>query len=185
MPQSYKAGLIVSLLIGILYIKRSFIMYGLISKKELYDITDKVVECLGGGDNARALLLETASAETLCGEAIDDSWSVGMGVFQFDKIGFNDVKARTSKANANKVHKCFGIDINKVVYSDLRYSPLLGAIFCRLKYILVPKPIPADIQSRADYWKVYYNSVLGSGTVEHYISNSIATGAYQNEQRST
>jgi len=178
MPQSYKAVIFVSLLIGVLYTKRSFVMYGLINKKELYDIVDKVVECLGGGNNARALLLETASAETLCGEAIDDSWSVGMGVFQFDKIGFNDVKERTSKSNAYKVYKCFGIDINKVSYSDLRYSPLLGAIFCRLKYILVPKPIPSDIQSRAEYWKIYYNSVLGAGTPEHYISNSIETEVY-------
>jgi len=176
-PQ-YKAVIAISLLMGILFIKRGFLMYGLISKKELYNIIDKVVECLGGGDNARALLLETASAETLLGEAVDSSFNSGMGIFQFDKIGFDDVKARTSTANANKVYHCFGIDIKKVDYTDLRYSPLLGAIFCRLKYILVPKPIPSDIQSRANYWKIYYNSVLGAGTPEHYVNSAINTGVY-------
>jgi len=144
--------------------------YGLTSRTHLYDITDDVVNCLGGGENAKKLLLETAAAETGMGEAVDKSWWVGIGLMQFDKIGFDDVKQRTSELYKEKVLACFGVDIDRVEHTDLRWSPLLSVIFARLKYRLVPSAIPSTLDGRAAYWKKWYNSELGAGTVEHYIS---------------
>lgn len=150
--------------------------YGLINKQQIYDAVDAVVNCLGGGDNAKKMLLETAAAETAMGEAVDSSWWTGIGLMQFDEIAFIDVQQRTSKARKEQVLKCFGIDIDRVVHTDLRWSPLLSVIFARLKYQLVPGMIPSTQTERAAYWKKWYNSSLGKGTPEHYVSAARKNG---------
>lgn len=147
-------------------------MYGLLGKQQIYDTVDKVVECLGGGDNAKKLLLEVSAAETDMGNAIDTSWLTGIGLMQFDKIGFDDVVLRTSRHKKDLVMKCFGIDINRVVHTDLRWNPLLSIIFARLKFLLVPASIPSTQTERANYWKKWYNSSLGKGTPEHYMKSA-------------
>ncbi|DAB27330.1 MAG: hypothetical protein A2513_04360 [Sulfurimonas sp. RIFOXYD12_FULL_33_39] len=144
--------------------------YGLISQNDIYKAVDRVVECLGGGAAAKMLLLETSAAETDMGDAHDLTWNTGIGLMQFDKIGFDDVKIRTSQAKKQKVKECFGVDIDKVIHTDLRWSPLLSVIFARLKYLLVPNAIPNTIGGRAEYWKRWYNSSLGKGTPEHYLA---------------
>ena len=44
-----------------------------------------------------------------------------------------------------------------------------GVVFCRLKYRRVPKPLPSSVEECAKYWKRWYNSDLGRGTVSHFI----------------
>jgi len=163
-------------LLGAVYYKRSLMYYGLVNRQQIYDTVNKVVDCLGGGNNARALLLETSAAETGMGDAHDSSWWVGIGLMQFDEIGFIDVQQRTSRAKKDLVLKCFGVDIDRVVHTDLRWSPLLSVIFARLKFQLVPSAIPSTIEGRADYWKKWYNSSLGKGTPEHYIKSAVKYG---------
>jgi len=45
----------------------------------------------------------------------------------------------------------------------------LQIIFCRIHYRRVPKPLPYTLEDQAVYWKAYYNSHLGKGTVEKFI----------------
>ncbi len=163
-------------LMGLLYYKRSIMQYGFINEEQLFNTVDNVVNTLGGGEPARRLLLETASAETLMGKAIDTSWNTGIGIMQFDEIGFDDVKQRTPQSKKDLVLKAYGIDIDRVNHTDLRWSPLLSVIFARLKYMLVPSKIPTNIQGRAAYWKRWYNSELGAGTIEHYVNNAVSNG---------
>lgn len=63
----------------------------------------------------------------------------------------------------------FGIDIELVEWEHLRYNPLLAMLFTRLKYKLIPELVPKSIEARARYWKMFYNSKAGKGTVEHYL----------------
>ena len=44
-----------------------------------------------------------------------------------------------------------------------------GIVFCRLKYRRVPKPLPSGVEECAKYWKRWYNSDLGKGTVSHFM----------------
>ena len=44
-----------------------------------------------------------------------------------------------------------------------------GIIHARIKYWRVPKKMPTSVEGQANYWKKYYNSELGVGSVEHYI----------------
>lgn len=152
------------------------IQYGLVNKAHLIDIVDKVVEALGGGEPAKALLMETAAAETGIGVIKDTTPNVGMGLMQFDRIGFDDVKLRTTKANKDATLRMLGVDIMGVQYEDLRFNPFLSVIFARLKYKLVPSAIPATIEGRAAYWKKWYNSSLGKGTTQSYLTSAARYG---------
>ena len=44
-----------------------------------------------------------------------------------------------------------------------------GIIVCRLHYRRVPKPLPKNLEEQASYWKQWYNTEKGAGTVEHFI----------------
>lgn len=148
-------------------------MYGVLSKDDIKKTAEIVVKILGGGENAVKLLLETCAAETLMGTYRNKiQYNYGLGLCQFDKIAFLNVQQKTSLTKKELIIKWFNIDIDKVEYRELAYSPLLSMIWCRLYYLLVPSVIPSTLEGRAEYWKKYYNSVLGSGTVEEYIKKS-------------
>ena len=43
---------------------------------------------------------------------------------------------------------------------------------CRLHYRRIPKPLPSSAEAQAEYWKKYYNSMAGRGTVEDFLVRS-------------
>lgn len=150
-------------------------MYGITKGFDLHAMAKQVCDCLGHGKHKKAvnLLMETAGQETLLGKLDDLSEFAGMGLTQFDKIPFYDVKDRCRESDKQKVLDCFGIDINIVEWTDLRYNPLLCFIFTRLKYKKIEEPIPLTLEERGKYWKKYYNSELGKGTAKEYVYNNI------------
>jgi hypothetical protein len=149
-------------------------MYGLVNRHHLSDAVKEVCECLGYGSssNADKLLIETSGAETHKGQAKDNSIGAGMGITQFDKMPFYDVKDRCRNSDKNKIKEYFNIDIDLVEWEHIRYNPLLCLIFTRLKYLKVSESIPTDLKGRARYWKQYYNTEAGKGTIEHYIESN-------------
>ena len=61
---------------------------------------------------------------------------------------------------------------------DNRQLALMSNLFyatamCRVHYRRVPASLPDadDIQGMAEYWKQYYNTPLGKGTVEEFVNN--------------
>ena len=143
--------------------------YGYITNELAKEMCFKIVDVLGGSDNHINMLLETARAETKLGEIADTTKYAGIGITQFDKIPFEDTKARTLIRTKKLVKDRLGIDIDLVMWEHLRYNPYLCFIFTRLFYLLRPNKIPATIEERAKYWKKWYNTKLGKGTVEHYL----------------
>jgi len=47
----------------------------------------------------------------------------------------------------------------------------LQVVFCRLHYRRVPSALPSkdNLEAQAKYWKKYYNSHLGKGTIHHFM----------------
>lgn len=133
---------------------------------------------LGHGANNRAvnLLLETAAAETCLGTYEDPTpGSAGMGLCQIDYIGYIDIQRRTRPHIVKLIKQKLGYDILNVMHVDLINDPKLSFIFCRLHYRLRPEDIPLTLRGRAEYWKQFYNSMAGKGTVQHFLDNA---GAY-------
>src|SRR5262245_22881642 len=56
--------------------------------------------------------------------------------------------------------------------SELWHNWRYAAAMCRMHYIRVPESLPMqpdDIEALARYWKKYYNTMAGKGTVEEFI----------------
>lgn len=149
--------------------------YGLTDSKQLETIAYQVCDCLGNGSNNKAtdMLIETAGAETGKGIIKDSTKFAGMGITQIDELPFKDVINRTKQKHKDMLKEYFNIDIDLVEWEHLRYNPLLALIVTRLKYKLIPELIPNKIEARARYWKVYYNTAAGAGTVEHYLKMNL------------
>jgi hypothetical protein len=151
------------------------ISYGLINTFQVGDFVRAVCDVLPGSDKDLAvmLMLETAAAETQYGTMVDPTArGAGRGLFQCDDLPFYDTVRRTPPVILARIRVAFGIDLTKVEPKDLDYSPLLSAIICRLFYLLRPGSIPATIEERAAYWKKFYNTRLGRGTIEHYLTSA-------------
>ena len=150
--------------------------YWLVSLAHVKHYAQAVCNVLGVGDQNAAdyLLCETAAAETQFGTYADPTPNgAGRGLYQCDQLPFKDVQARSRPADVDAIKLAFDIDIKAVEWDDLNFSPLLATIFARLHYKLRPGAIPQTLVERAEYWKKHYNSVLGKGTVEHYIESSL------------
>ena len=129
-----------------------------------------ICNCLGHGSHHTAvdILIETAAAETGVGLVRDTTVGAGMGLTQFDKLPFEDVKERSMHLR-ERILDDLSIDISLVEWDDLRYNPFLALLFTRLHYRLRPESIPARRIDRAQYWKKFYNTAAGAGTPEHYL----------------
>lgn len=135
------------------------------------DIVCEILDTTKVFPNSRLMVLETLAQETKLGLVKDTTKKAGMGIAQFDYIGFHDTKVR-SKYRFTKIVKKFGINLNLVKWENLRYNPFLSIIFCRLKYKLVPAPIPDTIEGRWLYYKKWFNSAKGKAKREQYLDSA-------------
>ncbi len=147
--------------------------YGLKSDESLFFMAIGV--CLAFTKNeeyakrSANFMVEIAMAETKGGKYWDKTKYAGMGITQIDKIGFTDTIKRTPAARKDLVLEKFGVDLNMVEWVELRHNPRLCFLITRLFLLLRPGAIPDNKQDRAAYWKKWYNSSAGKGTVAHYI----------------
>ena len=153
--------------------------YGVINLKRIDEDAQMICDCIGLGKygTAKQMIIETAIAETGLGQIEDKTVDAGMGITQFDDKPFQDIRDRSIKLR-DKILKELHIDISLVEWDDLRYNQFLALLFTRLLYWLAARkvndkyvsiPIPQTIEERAEYWKEFYNTKLGKGTVEHYL----------------
>ena len=95
------------------------------------------------------------------------------GIWQVDEIGFKDTQ---DVASHNKLTERFkqiqnaaGINWQSVTWEDLR-KPIYSGIAARLFLLNNPTVIPTTVRGQAQYWKEYYNTEKGKGTVQDFIN---------------
>ena len=54
---------------------------------------------------------------------------------------------------------------------QLKGNLYYAVAMCRIHYYRVSEALPNDLEGMARYWKKYYNTELGKGTVEEFIHN--------------
>jgi hypothetical protein len=150
------------------------VYYGLTNPTQLFEVVEVVCRALGSvGGLASELLLETAAQETNFGQYLDPTpRGAGRGVFQCDFIAFQDVQQRAKAADVKMVSRVFGFDLTRISHECLDLSPLAAAVFARLHYKLVRDAIPQTLDGRAAYWKRFYNTFAGKGTVDKYLASA-------------
>lgn len=127
----------------------------------------------GTVDKAKLLLAETIAVESRNGQATDHSTAYGEGLTQFDRGTFNYVQDNFKKSKyndlMNRIKTLLLVDVRKAKYEDLRKSPMLSIVFCRLRYYMISHPIPNTLIGRWQYYKKYFNSVQGATTESKYM----------------
>lgn len=146
--------------------------YGLFPQDDLYQIALEVCETLQGKTayaiTSAIFLVEIAMAETNGGKTWDKTYFAGMGITQIDKIGFEDTIKRTPDDRKQEVLDKFGVDLNACSWVELRHNPRLCFLITRLFLLLRKGAIPNTQIERAQYWKKWYNTSAGKGTIEHF-----------------
>ena len=130
-------------------------------KKQFRDLIIKVLTKTGfqATENVVSLLLGTAAVESSFGTHLRQLKGPARGAFQVEGETFNWLK--------KKYPKYIGADREA---DDLEWDLWLSIVVCRLKYLSCPGAIPSSLEGQAQYWKKWYNTPLGKGTVDDYLS---------------
>ena len=76
-------------------------------------------------------------------------------------------------ANATNVKLSYFIDPVEKDWDFILETNIAAQIaMCRLHYRRIPKRLPSSSEGQAKYWKKYYNSMAGRGTVEDFLVRS-------------
>lgn len=114
--------------------------------------------------SAAAILLGTAAKESSFGTFLRQlNGGPALGPFQIEPATFTYLKY--------KYQDRFPA-IESYTFDQLEYDIKASIIMARLKYFSISGPLPDadDILALAKYWKKYYNTPLGDGTVDQFIT---------------
>jgi hypothetical protein len=114
--------------------------------------------------SAVALLMGTASQESQLGTFLRQlGGGPAVGPFQMEPATFDWLKSRFGKE--------YGFTNRDA--DDMEWDLRLSILLARLRYRVVPDALPEahDLHGQAAYWKRWYNTPQGAGTVAEYQSN--------------
>ena len=125
---------------------------------------------------AEDLLVGTACQESLCGKYIRQLGCKGkvgaFGIFQMELATHKDIWDNYLKYKDTLARKIRSLKAFNMSDADnLEYNLAYAVAMCRVHYLRVPKAIPTGIYGQAQYWKEYYNTKFGKGTIEEYQQN--------------
>lgn len=134
-------------------------------------------------DSAVNLLLGTCAQETHMGEYLYQINGSAAGIYQIEEATHNDLYENYLQFNNSILEKIIKLLIN-FIEPNFGMAPqfcnenLIGNLYystaiARLLYYRHSEPLPNanDIEGLAKYWKKYYNTDLGNGTVEQFVDN--------------
>lgn len=129
-------------------------------KRVLNDVDPRLVN-----DAAILLVLGTAAQESHFGTFIRQ---LGGG----PALGFTQIEKPTFEWLKQTYCRLYPEIIN-IEFEQLEYDLWAAIIFTRLRYRVVRAALPKaeNIKEIAAYWKKYYNTYLGAGTIEEFLKN--------------
>ena len=155
------------------------------TKQFLENIIEPVVEYLGFDKDddrlvefddqlilpACALLLGTALAESNLTHVEQMGGGPALGYFQIEPQTHDDIWENWLAYRDNIREKILALAKTATPHCDLlKYNQAYGCALARCHYRRQPDRIPDTIEEQAAYHKQYYNTPLGKGSVEHYLS---------------
>lgn len=128
-------------------------------------------------EQAENLLLGTACQESHCGEYIRQLGCTGprgaFGIYQMELATARDIYDNYLTYKREELYALIenlkGISSN--LTDGLTWNLAFATAMTRVFYLRIREPIPYTVEEQAKYWKKYYNTSLGKGTVEEYINN--------------
>lgn len=124
--------------------------------------------------SAEALLLGTAVQESHCGRYLHQLGNgPALGIFQMEPATYKDIWDNYIRFRPKIQHRLAELWPMQPEPEEMVTNLLLSAVMCRLHYRRIPEPLPQarDLPGLAGYWKKYFNTRLGRGTVSEFINN--------------
>jgi len=133
---------------------------------------------------AERLVLATALAESRL-EYIDQVESArgdllpgpAAGVFQMERATHDDIWQHWIAYRPHIEQRLRGLIMRDMdLFDQLRGNLFYAAAMCRIFYLRFAEPLPDenDLRAMGEYWKRYYNTYLGAGTVDGFVSKAAA-----------
>lgn len=122
---------------------------------------------------ADELVLGTACQESGCGRyLVQLGGGPALGIFQMEPATFNDHHAWLRHRPLLKARvAALTQDVNDA--HEMVWNLRFAAAMCRIHYYRRREPLPTagNIAGQAQYWKQYYNTYQGAGTVQQYVDS--------------
>lgn len=118
------------------------------------------------------LMLGTAAVESDFGSFDKQIKGSALGIYQMELDTYNWLWKYLSKKPAyrTRILKASGV-VERPSFEDLKTNLKFATAMARLKYWTIKAPLPYhdNVNDLALYWKKYYNTYLGKGTVEDFV----------------
>lgn len=118
------------------------------------------------------LIVGTICQESACGEYLKQIKGPACGICQIEPNTAKDIINNYILKRANLFTSYSRLyNKNLTLEQNLCYNLMFSIFMCRVFYLRFVEEIPQDLEGQARYWKKYYNTSKGKGTIEQYITN--------------
>ncbi len=142
-----------------------------------YIVRPALVEIGLHSDAAEDLVMGTAAQESHLKWVKQHGDGPALGLFQMEPNTYHDIWSNYLLFNgalAQTIRNAVESNTIDVPHSTrLMWDFRFAAIMCRIHYRRRPEALPAhgDVEAYAAYWKEHYNTHLGAGTEEEFVTN--------------
>jgi len=144
--------------------------------ESIKDIIDDVLNQLEGigipnTEEARYLVFETGMAESGYRHLEQIGGGPGISFFQLEIGTVTDIWENYVLYRKPYIQALYKLGLVEDALTFSVFTNIaLAVAFCRLYYRRKPGAIPGTMPGRAAYWKKYYNTAGGAGSVDHYVA---------------
>lgn len=124
------------------------------------------------------LLLGTCATESNMGTYLKQKGNApALGIYQMEHATFNDIFENyltyRPMLMAKFKHCVDCSSLSTIVASDMIWNLKLATAMCRIHYLRISSPLPkaTDIRGLANYYKKYYNTEKGKGSIGKFIAD--------------
>lgn len=128
-------------------------------------------------EEAVSLLIGTAMVESLGGDYVHQVKGPACGIYQIEPRTANDILDNylSHKPILEMLVRHLYIP-ELTLEQNLTLNLAWSTAMCRVHYLRIKAAIPKTIEGRAEYWKKYYNTSLGKGSIADYLSKAKGVG---------
>jgi len=127
---------------------------------------------------AENLLMGTAAQESLLGRyLVQMGGGPALGIFQMEPATHQDCWDNFLIYRGDLAVKIMELSVHRrAKLEQLVWNLAYATALCRVQYCRFKEPLPEpeDVQGLAGYWKRFWNTAEGKGTVEEFVRNYTA-----------
>ena len=116
--------------------------------------------------NAEHLLMGTAAIESNFVNFVQFGGGPAREMFQMEQVTYLDIVNRYLTMPTHNTLRAAAFSLalaNPPTFLELASNHLFAAALARIKYAMIPAPIPATLAEQAQYWWVHYNGRSPNG----------------------